>query len=376
MIYLNNAATSYPKPPIVIEKLKRALDLPRLNKTRLFDESKETDLIEEAREIIGKFFNIDNNFELIFTSGATEALNYIINGIELKNGNVIATATEHNSTLRPLKRLETKNNLEIRIAECDKNGFISFENILKNFDKNTKAVFINQMSNVTGIVQDLKELYKLREKNNFYLIVDGSQSAGNIEINISDTNIDFFVFTGHKSLFGLEGTGGFIKKRKIKLEPLKVGGTGLKSYLLTQPEEFPHFYESGTQNILGILSMRYGIEYIKSQGIVNIYSVKKKYIEKIKKEFINIDKIKIYNSDSDSCILAFNIKMIEPDEIAYILDNSFDIIIRAGLHCAPLIHKYIGCPERGCVRVSPSNFNNESDIDIFINSIKSICNNL
>ena len=199
-----------------------------------------------------------------------------------------------------------------------------------------------------------------------------------IEINLSVIQPDFFCFTGHKSLYGIQGTGGLIFKKEINLRPLKEGGTGTLSHILEQPDVFPSKYESGTMNIPGIAALEAGIKWVKEIGITKIQEHKKMLIEKIINEIQRITGITLYCDKNKSCgaILSLNIKDIAPEEINYILSNSFDISVRSGIHCAPLIHKYLGTQNYGTLRISPSFFTTDEEIDKFISSFKKIISNL
>ena len=206
------------------------------------------------------------------------------------------------------------------------------------------------------------------------MLIDGSQLAGIYPINLNEINADFFAYTGHKSLFGMQGIGGLIFKKNVYFEPLKYGGTGFRSNYLYQPEELPHYYESGTQNIPGIISLKKGIEFINEIGLDNIIKHKEKLMNTVINNLKNYESVKIYKPDKNysNSVLSFTIDNITPEELSYILKNSFDIEVRAGLHCCPLIHKYLGTEKFGTTRISPSYFTTEDEINTFNTAINKI----
>jgi cysteine desulfurase/selenocysteine lyase len=373
MIYLNNAATSFPKPPNVIKAIEEFLKHPYLSHGRSGIEREVIDVAISARKNLSEIFNADYK-RIFFTSGSTESLNLAIFGLDLNGKHVIATQSEHNSVIRPLKTLEREGKIELSFAQCDKYGIVEFESIEREFRENTALVVINHCSNVTGAVQDIKSIAELAHKKNAIILVDASQSAGNIEIRCSYWDIDLLAFTGHKCLYGLQGIGGIYISEKCKIKPLKYGGTGSRSNYLYQPEELPYFYEAGTQNMVGILSLLEGTNFILETGMENIKAKKTKLVKKILDEFAAIPKIKIYNPENNFCYsnVCFNIGEMVPEEVNYILDSSYDIVVRSGIHCAPLLMEPLGVSPWGTVRVSPSYFTTEGEIDVFINAVKEI----
>lgn len=371
MIYLNNTATSYPKPDSVIKAINEYLLNPPANIGR---SANSTSFIQETREIILDFFGAKENYKIIFTSGSTESINMVIFGLDLKGKEVIISSAEHNSVIRPLMELQNRGDINLKIAQCNSKGLIELGTISKLINENTALIIINYISNVTGNIQPINEISKLINNRNIKLFIDGSQAAGNVDIDLLKSNTDFFAFTAHKSLFGLQGSGGLILKNGSKLEPIKFGGTGFKSTMLTQPEEFPHKYESGTQNIPGIISIRKGIEFINEVGLENIINHKKKLMNQIIEVFKKIDNLSLYFDEDNysHSVLSFNIKNLAPEELSYILRSAYNIEIRTGIHCAPLLHKNLGTYPNGTARVSPSYFNTEDEISLFIDVVKKI----
>jgi len=369
MIYLNNAATSFPKPERVNKAVIEYLGSAPFHCLRTGHIGKEDDTIDSCRRKIAQFFNISGPENIIFTSGATESLNLVIRGLDLSGGHVVTTCIEHNSVLRPLKKLEKKGQIELSIVGCDKSGHVCPKDISDAIRKNTRAVIVNHCSNVTGHITDIDALSEICHKKNILFIVDASQSAGCVPIDVGRTEIDILVFTGHKSLYGLPGTGGLYLRPGIAVEPLKVGGTGIKSELEYQPEDVPLLYEAGTPNVPGIVSMRAGVDFILKTGMDKINDKKQAHINRIINAFKKEPSIEIYggtSSEEDVSILCFNISGVPSEKAGDIFENSFGIVLRSGLHCAPLAHKALGTYPDGALRVSPSFFTADEEIEKFI----------
>ncbi len=377
MIYLNNAATSFPKPLQVVEAVKTTIGSPSFYNARMGFEHEAFDILTECRKLLCDFFNGDDYNRIIFTSNATESLNLIFNGLNLNGKHVVTTAVEHNSVLRPLKTLEREKDLNITIVDCDEFGIVQPENVINAISENTACVIINHCSNVTGTINNLNPIGRITKMMGIPFIVDASQSAGCIPIDVKKMNIDFLVFTGHKSLYGIQGIGGAYIGEIVRLQPLIIGGTGARSDYLYQPEELPMYYEAGTPNVPGVSALYEGIKFILEKGMDNIFAHKIHLIELMRKHLSENSKIKMYpgvECNQSTTIFSFNINGINPDDVGYMLDNMFNIITRSGLHCAPLIHTHIGTFPEGSVRVSPSYFTTEKEISIFNNAIDEISN--
>lgn len=377
-IYLNNAATSYPKPERVIDAVTACISSVPFNSLRAGYEMAEGDVVYSCREKLSKLFNADNPRNIFFTSGSTESLNLALNGLDLE-GHVITTGIEHNSVYRPLKRLESRGAVELTVVDCDMKGFVEPESIRSAVTSNTRAIVVNHCSNVIGTILDLRAISGIAHESGALLIVDASQSAGALAIDVTDLKIDILAFTGHKSLYGLPGIGGVYVRDGIDLEPLKVGGTGVKSDLLYQPEERPLYYESGTQNIPGIASLDAGLSFVLEEGIDKIRKRKKMLFGEMLGYLRGKRGIILYGSgdlEGREAIASFNIDGCSPQEIGYILENSFDIIVRSGLHCAPLIHQSLGSYPLGSIRVSPSYFTEIDEVEIFMDAINQICRSM
>ncbi len=374
MIYLNNAATSYPKPLGVIEAVTNCIKSIPFHSSRTGLEQNEEDIVGTCRKNLAKLFHIQNPQRIFFSSGSTESLNLALLGLDNKDKHIVTTAIEHNSVYRPLKTLEKDGVISLTIIDCDETGYVEAGKIREAVRENTCAVVVNHCSNVTGTVLNLYEIAEAAHTvRDCTFIVDASQSAGAVPVNVEKDNIDILVFTGHKSIFGLPGIGGIYIKQNIKVKPLKTGGTGVRSDLLYQPEEPPLYYEAGTQNIPGIVSLNAGLTFIEETGFDQIKKKKSLLMREIYDGINSIPGTTIYSGQKNSAsVLSFNMSGILPDDIGYMLEHSFGIIVRSGLHCAPLIHKSLGSHPHGSVRVSPSYFNSNDDIRKLIEAIEQI----
>ena len=372
MIYLDNAATSFPKPSKVYEEVMNCMKNYCANPGRGTNNMsiKSALKIMETRNLIAEIFNIKNPFNIIFTKNATEALNIAIKGYLKKGDHVITTSIEHNSVLRPLNTM-SKKGVEVTIISSDKAGFINPLDIKEEIKLNTKAIIVNHVSNVLGTIQDINSIGKIAKKYGIIFIVDASQSAGCISINVEKDNIDLLAFPGHKGLFGPQGTGGLFIRDGIEVKSFIEGGTGSNSNSMKQPDELPEKFESGTLNTPGIAGLCEGLKFIKKIGIDNIYREEMQLIEQLVRELKKLKFVKIYGSTSLKnrlSVLSFNIEGIDASVVGEALNES-EIAVRTGYHCAALIHKVIGTDYRGTVRISPGCFNTAKDIDELIKNI-------
>jgi len=379
-VYLDNASTTFPKPKAVSEAMYNFLINIGGNPGRSnHDNALETNrLLLEARESIASFFNFNKMENVIFTSNITSSLNILINGILKKGDHVITSSMEHNSVIRPLYSLKENNIIELDIISANSFGFISPADIENKIKENTKLVVITHASNVFGSIQPIREIGEVCKKHNIFFVIDSAQSAGVLNIDFKDFNLSALAFTGHKSLFGPQGTGGFIINDDLNsiCSPYALGGTGSLSYSLTQPDFLPDKFESGTLNMPGICGLLEGIKFIKNEGLNTIYK-KNSYLRSyLVEELHNINNVILYDSiekaDSYTSCVSFNIKGLDTSELSYLLDSDYNIKNRSGLHCSPLAHKTIGTYPSGTVRLSISYFNTKDEIDYAISSINNI----
>jgi cysteine desulfurase / selenocysteine lyase len=373
-VYFNNAATGFPKPESVLKAVNDSLkSVPCHHLRSGFDN--QDGVVNGCRERLAELFNSPEPRRFAFSSGATESLNLALKGLGLKGKHVVTTAVEHNSVLRPLKTMEREGLLTLSIVPCDPSGHVSAQALSKALRPETALIAVNHCSNVTGTLNDAEAIGAVARKHKAVFLLDASQSAGVYPIDITAMNIDILVFTGHKALNGLQGIGGIYIGEDIEISPLKVGGTGIRSDYLYQPEEIPLRFEAGTMNLPGIISMNEGVKFILDTGMDNIRRHKEACIHRLRQIFNGFDNVHLFPENphaNETAILSFVIENITPADTSYMLENSFEIITRSGLHCAPLIHEYIGAAPAGTVRVSPSWFTTEEELTEFERAIEQI----
>ncbi|MBD7913100.1 MULTISPECIES: aminotransferase class V-fold PLP-dependent enzyme [Clostridium] len=380
-IYLDNASTTFPKPKAVADSIYDYLiniggNANRSNYSNSLDSSRKLLL---AREKIADFFKFDKPSNIIFTNNITSSLNILLRGTLKPGDHVISSCMEHNSILRPLSDLQNLG-ISVDLVHADELGFINPMNIKNLIKPNTKMCVISHASNVTGSIQDIDTIGTICKDSNIFFVVDSAQSAGVLDIDINKIKANAIAFTGHKSLLGPQGTGGFVIDDKLNTEcsPLLSGGTGSLSYSLKQPSFLPDKFESGTMNMPGIIGLSSGIDFINQIGI-NTIREKISYLRSILLDgILNIDDLTVYgdldNKKSTTC-LSINHKSLDPSEVSYFLDSN-GIKTRSGLHCAPLAHKAIGTYPTGTVRLSLSYFNSETDIYNTLNILSKLRDNL
>lgn len=371
MIYLDNSSTTHQKPLCVKLSAKKALTYCSVNPSRGAYKLaiKVSEEIFNCRQLLAETFGTTSE-SVIFTSGCTMSLNLAINGTVRKNGHIITSVFEHNSVLRVLENLKKTHNITYTILKPNKNGIISNQDIIKNIKSNTYMVIINHTSNVTGDTQNIKQIGNICKKNNLLFLVDGAQSIGHEKINMQEYNISLLTIAGHKGLYASTGIGVLLINN-VKVSPLIMGGTGTFSDKLQQPIDYPDGLESGTQNILGILTLYSGLKYvIKNQEKINkkIHNLTSYLLFEINR----IKNIECHSTNTHSGVVSFTIKNKDSVEVSNILDEKYNILTRSGLHCAPLIHKHLNTIKSGMTRISLSYFNKKSDIKKTIKALKEI----
>ena len=381
-IYFDNAATSFPKPKEVLDAMMEQMmnlggSANRGSSKTVLQSSR---LVYECREAIKTFFNYDKNENIVFTNNITSSINILLNAVVKPNWHIITTSMDHNSVLRPLFKLkEDVPGVDVSVVPCDEFGFLNINNLKATIKENTKLIILSHSSNLVGSIQPLKEISNICGEKNIFLILDSAQSAGILPIDMKDLSLSALAFTGHKSLLGPQGIGGFIIDDKLNAEakPVFVGGTGSSSSLLAQPDFLPDKFECGTLNIPGIVGLLHGINYINKEGLNTIREREEFLCKKALDGLLNINSIKVYgtlNTSKKTSVISFNINDIDPSLVGYILDSEFNISSRTGLHCAPLAHKTVGSYPNGSVRISLGYFNTEKEIDIFLKAINNIKN--
>jgi len=379
MIYLDNAATSYPKPKEVGQAMMYFLEkigaTPGRSSHRLSIESAR--ILYQARESLAELFNVDDPLRIIFTLNVTEALNLALKGLLRPGDQVITSSMEHNSVMRPLRELE-KRGVEVKVIPCSSQGVFDPVDLERAIKKNTKLIVLNHGSNVIGSLLPITVVGEMAKRHHILFLVDTAQTAGCYPLDIKKDNIDLLAFTGHKALYGPPGTGGLVIGERVdtkKLIPLKVGGTGSHSEFEEQPDFLPDIYESGTPNIVGLNGLKEGVRFVLAEGVDKIHQHEKNLIIRLIEGLKEIPEVTLYGGDyrkEQVAVVSFNLKDKWPSEVGMRLDEEYDIMCRVGLHCSPATHKTIGTFPRGTVRFSMSWFNTLEEVDQAIIAIRDI----
>ena len=374
MIYLDNAATSFPKPDCVYREMDRCMREYCANPGRggHMLSLRAGIAVLNAREVICKLFHINNPMQLSFTKNATEALNISIKGIATPGCHIITTGMEHNSVMRPLRTIERDMGVELTIVKGNEFGEVEPEDIKKNIKSNTALIVCTLSSNVNGIIMPVSEIGRIAYEDGVKLLVDASQGAGSLDVDVKEQNIDLLAFPGHKGLMGPQGTGCLYVRDGVALKPLMEGGTGSNSEYPFQPEVMPDLLESGTLNTPGIVGLGTGAGYVAQIGVAEIGEFKYRLVKMLIEGFDGIPGIKRYSvadRNRNSGIVSINMAGLDSTELSYILDREYGIETRAGLHCAPGAHEILGTQTRGVVRFSVGCLNTEMDI---INTIEAV----
>ncbi len=376
MIYLDNAATTYPKPKSVYKNVMDAMTKYGANPGRGSHAMaiEGARVIYETRELLAELFNLDDPMRVILTFNATDGLNMAIKGILKPGDHVVTTAMEHNSVLRPIKELENIG-VENTIVFCSPEGKINVDDIEAAIKSNTRMVVTTHVSNLTGTIFPIEKIGEMCKRRNVLYLVDGSQSAGVLEIDMVKQHIDFLAVPGHKGLLGPQGTGALLINSDAEIKELKEGGTGSESSNPHQPNFYPDKLEAGTHNLPGIAGLNAGLKYILSKGTKSILSHEKNILETFINELSKNPKIVIYGPediDDRSGVVPVNIDGMDSSEVAYILDTEYNIAVRPGLHCAPLAHKTIGTENIGAVRFGVGPFTKRTDVIAAVKALNEI----
>lgn len=379
-IYFDNASTSFPKPSIINDTIEGYLRDAGCSPGRSGHARarRSESLVNEARQQVAYMLGVDNYTKISYTYNATYAINMVIKGSVDRGDHVITTCFEHNSVLRPLEKLKRSQIIDYSVIGLNKDLEIDFINYKNAFTKNTKLVVLNHASNVTGSILPLEKFIKVAHQHNAKVLVDLSQTAGFLDIKISEWDVDFAVFTGHKSLLGLPGIGGLYAKSDRELSTIIEGGTGVNSISLVQPGYSPEKFEAGTLNYTGIVVLGKCIQYIRDIGLNRIREHEYRLLDYISKELADLPEVQLVGNRNileKIPILSFNIKNIPSNEVATILDSKYNIMTRPGLQCAPLAHKELGTSPNGAVRISLGYDNTYDECTALINAVSNIISN-
>lgn len=374
-IYLDNAATSWPKPKAVCRGMKNYLrkcggNPGRSGHKRAIEAAR---IVFEARDALSELFSIEDPAKIIFTKNATEAINMVLHGMLRRGDHVVTTSMEHNSVLRPINALREKG-VDVTFVPGNDIGIIdpaAIENACKD---TTKLIAFGHASNVTGTVQDLKRVSEICRKKNILFLVDAAQSAGVIPINCREIPIDFLAMSGHKGLLGPQGTGCLCLRDTVP-PPLLQGGTGSLSDRDVQPDFLPDALESGTLNTVGIAGLLEGVRYIRNRGIDELYAYDRKLFELFVSGLSALPGVTVYGdirAAEHTGVLSIRIEGVSPSEVGQILDTDFNIQTRIGLHCAPMAHRTIGTFPEGTVRFGWGPFTTEREIETTVTALGKI----
>ena len=374
-LFLDNAATSFPKPDSVYRAMDAVMREIGVAPGRggYRQSLAAARIVFETRSALARFFGVSDSSRLIFTHSATESLNIAVMGLLKPGDHVVSTTVEHNALLRPLHLLRARG-VEVTFVQADREGVVSAGAIASALRPNTRLVALAHCSNVTGTVQPIEEIARLTREGGAVLLVDAAQSAGYFPLDLEGMGIGMLAAPGHKGLYGPPGTGILALAPGLKLEPLLVGGTGGSASSPEQPEGLPERFESGTINTPAIAGLKAGLDFLLETGLDAIRAKGKLLVGQIVEGLRSIPGATVYGPSrgEHGGAVSFNLEGRDPAEIGFILDSEYDISVRAGLHCAPDVHRTIGTYPAGTVRVSPGFFNSEDDISSFLRALREI----
>ncbi|MBF0524256.1 MAG: aminotransferase class V-fold PLP-dependent enzyme [Deltaproteobacteria bacterium] len=375
MIYFDNAATSFPKPPAVIKAMAEFMATtsasPGRSGHRMALEASR--VVFETRETVAELFNVSDSSRIVFTINVTWALNLVFNGLLASQDHVVTTSLEHNSVMRPLTRLVKHRGIELTVVPAGPDGTVDPALIAQALTPCTRLIVINHASNVTGSIAPIRAISRI--KGQALLAVDAAQSAGSVPIDMNQLGIDLLAFTGHKALLGPTGTGGVCLAPGIKLEPLVTGGTGSRSEEEEHPDFFPDCLEAGTPNTIGLAGLRAGIDFIRHTGQEKIREHEQGLTRRLMEGLAEIPEVTVYGPADPMAkvpLVSITVAGFPADEICLRLDRDFGVATRGGLHCAPRAHRTIGTFPHGTIRFSLGLFNTFDEIDVALAALRQI----
>ena len=377
MIYLDNAATSFPKPEAVYQALDAFARHDLANPGRAGHKMAlaAERALDDCRHLLNQMFHGEGPERFIFTLNCTDALNMAFKGVLQAGDHVITTDLEHNSVSRPLRAMELAGKISLTRVVADAGGTVDPDAIKRAVTPKTRLIAMTHCSNVLGTVQPIREIGGFSRTKEILFLVDAAQTAGVIPIDIQAMFIDLLAFPGHKSLLGPTGTGSLYVGPGAIVGAWREGGTGGDSSSETQPRDYPYFLEGGTPNVLGVAGLAAGIKYVAAEGLAKIHRHEVELVERLWKRLDEIGGYEVFgHRDMTRRVgtLTFRSEMLPAAEIGGILDQAFEIAVRPGLHCAPYIHRAIGTFPDGALRVSPGPFNTAADIDAIANALAEI----
>ncbi len=371
MIYLDNAATGGFKPNSVVEEATTVIKYLSANPGRSGHRLSVTgaETVFRCRSLIAELIGGTAD-RVVFTKNCTEALNLAIFGTLKKGGHVITTTFEHNSVLRPLTYLKDRGDIELDVVSS--NDALNLAKVIENKIKpNTYLIVTTAVSNVTGMTLPFKEIGKIAKKHGVFYLVDGAQAGGHVPLDLATDNINMLALAGHKGLYGIMGSGVLAFDQNVNVVPLLFGGTGNMSYSLVQPQSYPESLEAGTLNLPAISALCEGVRLVK-HNLTNFANQLTSYTQKVIANLIDISRVTCYSLPNPSGIVAFRINGVSSEQVADRLNYDFDVAVRGGLHCAPLMHEFLGTSKDGLVRASFAVQNTTREIDYFIKCVRQI----
>jgi cysteine desulfurase / selenocysteine lyase len=377
IVYLDNAATTFPKPPRVLQDMCE--DYARLGVSPgrgSYDLAAQcAHYVHEVRRQISSFFGSEDPDRVVFAHNSTDALNTIIMGLTRPGSHVVSSRLEHNSVLRPLHHLREQGLITFSLVPCDGEGFIDPQDVAKAITPRTTFVMLNHVSNVVGTIQPVTEVGRECAEREIPLVLDVSQSAGKVSIDMQAMHVHALAFTGHKSLMGPTGIGGLVLREGIDVRATRFGGTGYESWSPAHPVDYPYRLEAGTLNVLGIMGLSAGLRYIEERGIADICAQEMSLARTLRDGLASLKSVTLYCADSlvnHVALLTCNLRDLDPEDFAAILDGDFNIATRSGLHCAPCVHEDLGTSPRGGVRFSLGPLNSAEDISAALSAVRTI----
>lgn len=384
MIYLDNAASTWPKPDAVLRKTREWIAAnganPGSSNHRMA--SRAGRRVREARVRTARLLGVEDTSRIVLTSGATHALNIALQGLLAPGDHVVTTRMEHNSVLRPLHRLREVRGVEFDAVPPGDDGRVTPDAVAGALRPATRLVAISHASNLLGTIHPVAEIVEAvrrRAGGDVAVLVDAAQTAGVLGVPVEAWDVDLLALAGHKGLFGLQGTGALYVAPGLELEPLMAGGTGTRSHEARHPPEMPERLEAGTPNTPGLVALAEGLRFLEETGLGEIRRHEARLHRRLVEGLREIDRVEVYNrpaaDDRSVAVTAFNVRGTDPVEAAFLYDRRYDIAVRAGLHCAPWAHRWIGTLDRepsGALRASPGLFTTEQDVSDFLEATREL----
>lgn len=377
LIYLDNAATSFPKPQKVIDWMVETYTRLGVSPGRgSYDLAMEAaELVWQTRQKLARFFGAPDPDRVIFTANATDALNLAIQGLVAPGDHVVATRLEHNSVLRPLFHLAQQSGIKYDLVGFNEYGHIEPGEVAKTIRPNTRLVICSHASNVLGTVQPVSDIARVCAERGVPLLIDTAQSAGHVPVDMGKWNVSAVAFTGHKALLGPSGIGGLVLSPQLEIKSTRFGGTGVDSRNLMHTQTFPDRLEAGTLNLLGVFGLSAGLDYLVNESLERGHQKEMAMIKRLYAGLSSISRVVIHSpmpAEHDVPVLTCTVRGLAAEDVGAILDGDYGIAVRTGLHCAPLVHADLGTDTNGAVRFSPGRFNTNEDIDRALEAMEAI----